>query len=304
MASTGTKEKWSLFYDEKSFRSFENLLLIELINKDYSNEKFLAAKYAEEDLPSDPASVFLNSVTDNQLQQLKDTAAAKVPAYSLPTKTSVLKDPKKVLTAFKSFINEQSGAHGCTNNRVATLKTKTAKLLEDELDLYKKLAKTLLHKPALVSKAAFGAGRALFQYLREKNKLNKTQAQANEQLKQFLNFRMLPNESLTDYKDRLDKVKNECETSKIDPQPISARLYKRMYTTGVLHIPAYEKALNKIEDYLERDFAYLERKLNDASGVGVQRIREMHQPGISTALAAVVPPPPPPPASPAPYATN
>ena len=47
MATTGSKEKWTLFYDEKNFRSFEKLLLIELLNKDYFNKKFLNDKYAQ-----------------------------------------------------------------------------------------------------------------------------------------------------------------------------------------------------------------------------------------------------------------
>ena len=50
MVTTDSKEKWTLFYDEKNFLSFEKLLLIEVLNKDYFNEKFLDAKCVEKDL--------------------------------------------------------------------------------------------------------------------------------------------------------------------------------------------------------------------------------------------------------------
>ena len=51
--------------------------------------------YMSDHPPSDPARVFLAAMIDNQREDLEAVAASKVPAYSLPTKTDVLKDPKK-----------------------------------------------------------------------------------------------------------------------------------------------------------------------------------------------------------------
>ena len=69
------------------------------------------------------------------------------------------------------------------------------------------------------------------------------------------------------------------QTSKIDPQPISNRLYKCVYTDGVKHVPSFQRALDKLSDYLDKYFAYIERKLLDAEGLNVKRIREMMRDG-------------------------
>ena len=189
MAATTTKdeeEKWDVFYSEKKFPSYEKMLLIKLLKDDFSNESFLADKYEEADLPADPVSILLDQARTNLVQ----AAAAQDPSYTLPTKLDVLNDPRAVLDKFVKFIDSQGNSNGCTNNRVANLKANVKKHKTDEFIMYKKIARSLVKHPLLLDETNLAAGRALLRFLRDKNALNHTQAQANEQINQFWKFRL------------------------------------------------------------------------------------------------------------------
>ena len=94
----------------------------------------------------------------------------------------------------------------------------------------------------------------------------------------------MPNEGLDVYKDRLETCKIDCETSEIDPQSISNTSTSALSTSPVSKRRSTKFPTTRI--YLDKDFAYIERKLLDAEGLTVKRIREMHEPGTATVAAA------------------
>ena len=97
------KKKWELFYDEKNFRSFGKLLLVELTDDDRENAPLLKPKYKEEDLPSDPIRKFLVALTANQRTAFDAVVANHV--ESLPTKLEVLRDPEAAFERMQSILS-------------------------------------------------------------------------------------------------------------------------------------------------------------------------------------------------------
>jgi len=297
MAGREVKE-WKLFYEEKNFRSFEKLLLTELTKADLSNALFLSAKYSEDDLPLDPVGSLLGALT--AAQKTAFDAFVETADTGVPTKLEVLIKPTQEFHKFTALVESSA----IPNAKVNVYKGNVQNHLEKEFELYKKLAKTLLHTRYMLDLAPFGAGRGLLRIMRERNKVNKTQQQSTELLNQFLAFRILANEKVEEYKIRLQNLKNDLQTADTDPQPVSKRFFHRIYIAGLRIRPLLDAALNKITDVEDKTNAYVHAKMIEAQGDEVDRIKAMHGDEDATATAAAAyqrqprPPPPPPPPQP------
>ena len=237
MAAEAEPKVWRLFYSEKNFRSFEKFLLIELTDDDGENEAFLQDEYDEAELPNDPVMDFLEDLTDNQRNAFLQAAVAA--DFVVPTRLSVLIDPKKAFKSIDAFIADVSASYTPPNAKYAQFKANRKEHLKKELILYKKLAKTILHAKYLIDEAPFGAGRSLLHAMRVRNEVNATEEDCDELLTQFLNFRWKINEKVDNYKKRLLNLKNNLEKSEADPQPISDKLHKRVYIAGLRVNPMY-----------------------------------------------------------------
>jgi len=282
------KKKWELFYEEKNFRSFKKLLLVELTDDDRENAPPLRAKYGEDDLPSDPVRKLLVSLTANQRTAFDAVVANH--SQSLPTKIEVLRDPDSAFERMQAILADSNIPAGkldvYNENRKNHLKT--------ELSLYKKLTKTCLHSRYMIDLAPFGAGREFLRVMRERNRINKTEEDSDELMNQLLAFRIRHAEKVEDYKIRLADLKHDLETADADPQPISAKFHRRIYVAGLRSNPVFNKALNAIKDVEQQTLAYIHSKMTTAQGDSRKRIQQMHgsDVGVSVVQNVVATPSP------------
>ena len=127
----------------------------------------------------------------------------------------------------------------------------------------------------MLEEAAFGAGRGLLYAMRENHRVNKTEMDADNLMTQLFNFRLRRGETLAMYKKRLGLLKQSLETTDADPEPISAKLHRRVYVAGLRVNPVFDKALNKITDVNFKSLKYIHAKMIEASGEVSKRIREL-----------------------------
>ena len=164
--------------------------------------------------------------------------------------------PTQELKSFTALVD----ASAIPNAKADVYKENVQQHLEQEFELYKKLAKTVLHTRYMIDLAPFAAGRSLLRVMRERNKVNKTQQQSTELLNRFLAFKIRPNEKVEQYKIRLENLKHSLQTAETDPQQISKRFFHRIYVAGLRIKPTLDAALNKITDVDEKDNAYVHAK--------------------------------------------
>ena len=278
MASADAEENPNkLVYTEKDYTTFDLLLRARLVRKDRKNSKYLPNKYDEAKLPDDPLRKLIktDTLTADKLAQLKAHIGGA--DYRFPTKMQILLEPEK----YHDELDEKI-ASAETSIVTTALKKKYVKDCDEhmkfETEMYKTICETLHKAPHLVKKAPSCAGRALLYHIRQKNKLNATIENTTTLLKRFWKYNILPKETITKYKSRLDTLVDMLETAEPEPQPISSLLQFRIYIQGLRIHQGYSATLDKIRDLDEQTLDYVHDKILDAEGLTTARIHLIWKP--------------------------